>query len=79
MSDLADAWADLDHANEPLGWTVSRPSFDNERNEWVLSAFDPQSFGDAQKRRERRVSVPLEFGEVGAVREMARALHQVSR
>ncbi len=80
MSELNDAWAELERANVPLGWTVFRPSFQKERREWVLWAFDPREHPapGAKRWRERLVSVPVELGELGAVREMARVLQQVN-
>ena len=77
MSELEVAWAELMAVNAKLGWSVTRPSFDAERDRWVVWAFDARHPG-AQKRRERLVSVPVEYGEVGAIREMARVLVQVN-
>lgn len=40
VSDRQSAWDEL-HAALPPGWVVGRPSYHDERREWVLYAFDP--------------------------------------
>jgi hypothetical protein len=40
MSDLESAWDAL-LAVLPAGWYVGRPSYHEERDEWLLYAFDP--------------------------------------
>ncbi len=37
---LRDAWHGL-HAATPAGWYVGRPSYHDERQQWVQYAFDP--------------------------------------
>ncbi len=40
MTDLAAAWDAL-HEATPAGWYVGRPSYHDERREWLMYAFDP--------------------------------------
>jgi hypothetical protein len=81
MNDLEQAWAALDAANGKLHWTVFRPSYRRETNEWTLWAFDPTEHvpPGAKRTRERLVKVSGDVGEVGLIREMAGALSRVSR
>jgi|SRR5687768_7997484 len=44
MDEREQAWDEL-HAATPPGWYVGRPSYHNERNEWLLYAFDPVRAG----------------------------------
>jgi len=37
---LQEAWDAL-HAATPAGWFVGRPSYHDERREWLQYAFDP--------------------------------------
>ncbi len=80
MSELEEAWAALNAANQRLHWTVFRPARHRETNEWTLWAFDPNEHvpPGAKRARERLVRAPAEFGEVAVVREMARALEHLS-
>ena len=83
MTELDEAWAAVNAANQRLHWTVFRPSRHRETNEWTLWVFDPTEHvpPGAKRSRERYVRVPGELGELGevaVVREMARALGHVS-
>ncbi len=40
MPDLEAAWSAV-HEATPTGWYVGRPSYHDERREWVMYAFDP--------------------------------------
>ncbi len=35
-----EAWDEV-HAATPPGWFVGRPSYHDERDEWIMYAFDP--------------------------------------
>jgi hypothetical protein len=78
MSDLEEAWAELDAANG-LGWTVGRPSLhDEERGaeHWEQWAYDPREKPRAGKRlREWTAVAPT---EVDCVRAMAKRLREAS-
>ncbi len=37
---LERAWCDL-HEATPAGWYIGRPSYHDERREWLMYAFDP--------------------------------------
>jgi hypothetical protein len=76
MNELEDAWAALDAANNRLHWTIFRPAYHRDRNEWTLWAFDPREHvpPGAKRTHERLARVSGDLGEVGVVREMAGAL-----
>jgi hypothetical protein len=80
MSELFDAWTDLERANAQLRWTVFRPSVTRDGRHWTLWAFDPREKipPGAKRMHERLVLVPVDQGEIGAVREMASALGQLT-
>ena len=40
VASLEAAWNAI-HDAKPAGWYVGRPSYHNERREWVMYAFDP--------------------------------------
>jgi hypothetical protein len=40
VTDLEEAWDGL-LAVVPPGWYIGRPSYHDERDEWLLYAFDP--------------------------------------
>ena len=71
MTERADAWAKL-HAATPPGWWVGRPSYHNERRQWVMYAFDPSERAIVGVRQREWTAVGE--SEEAAVREMARCL-----
>ena len=63
------------HATLLPGWCVGRPSYHDERNEWVIYAFDPGERPRAGLRsREWHTAHPT---EIGVVHEMARCLREI--
>ena len=48
---MEDAW-DAVHEATPAGWYVGRPSYHDERREWVMYAYDPS------ERAEDRATEP---------------------
>ncbi len=71
---LRDAWQGL-HDATPSGWYVGRPSYHDERHEWVMYAFDPSERPKVGLRgREWTAVAPT---EEGVVREMARCLGEL--
>ena len=79
MTDLADAWAELDAANASLGWSVGRPSLHDDvrgsehREQW---AYDLRETAKVGKRSREWTAVGQT--EVECVREMARGLREIS-
>jgi hypothetical protein len=75
-SELEAAWDAL-LAATPTGWYVGRPSYHDERDEWLLYAFDPSERAvvaseepgvtavavERGRRRARDGSVPAELGD----------------
>jgi len=60
VSDGEQAWAELLEA-KPAGWYVGQPSYHNERQEWVLYAFDPSERAVAGvRKREWQALAPRE-------------------
>jgi hypothetical protein len=74
MDDREQAWDEL-LAAIPPGWSVGRPSYHDERREWLLYAFDP-SERPVVGLRSRQWTAIAE-SEVGVVREMARCLRAI--
>lgn len=74
--DLAAAWEQL-HAALPPGWAVGRPSYHQERREWLLYAWDPSEMPKVGKRS--REWTALAATEVGVVLEMARCLVEIGQ
>jgi hypothetical protein len=71
VSDLKDAWDAL-QAMTPSGCYVGKPSYHDERDEWLLYAFDPSERAVVGVRSREWTAVAST--EVGVVREMARCL-----
>lgn len=71
---LRDAWDEL-HAATPVGWHVGRPSYYDERREWVMYAYDPAERPRVGLRRRRWTAVAA---EEGVVLEMARCLREIA-
>ncbi len=68
-------WSAL-HDATPAGWHVGRPSFHNERREWVQYAFDPSERAVVGLRSREWTAVAE--SEEAAVREMAKTLRAIS-
>jgi hypothetical protein len=67
---LEAAWDAL-HAATPRGWYVGSPSYHDERNEWLMYAFDPAERAmDGIRKREWTAIAQT---EAGVVAEMANA------
>ncbi len=75
MTDLEDT-RDAVHAATPAGWYVGRPSYHDERREWVMYAYDPSERPRVGLRRRERTAVAAT--EEGAVLEMARCLREIA-
>ncbi len=73
MTDLQDAW-DETPRRHAAGWYVGQPSYHDERNEWVMYAFDPSERAVMGKRPEWTAVAPT---EEAVLREMARCLGEV--
>jgi hypothetical protein len=70
-----DPWDTL-HAATPSGWYVGTPSYYDERNEWLVYAFDPMEVAVVGVRmREWTAIAPT---EEAVVAEMARCLGEIS-
>jgi len=72
---LSAAWDAL-HAALPNGWAVGRPSFHDERREWVLYAYDHREAPRLGKRSREWTAIAAT--EAGVVTEMARCLLEIS-
>ncbi len=75
MTDLAAAWDAL-HEATPAGWHVGRPSYHDERREWLMYAFDPSERPKVGLRSREWTAVSQ--SEEGVVREMARCLREIA-
>ncbi len=73
-TDLEGAWAELQEAT-PAGWYVGRPSYQDERREWVLYAYDPSEQPKVGLRSQEWTGVAE--SEEAVVREMARCLGEI--
>jgi len=74
MTDL-EAARDAIHDATPAGWYVGRPSYHDERDEWVQYVFDPAERPKvALRSREWTAVAPT---EEAVVREMARCLREL--
>jgi hypothetical protein len=76
MTPLEEAWTAL-HESAPAGWQVGRPSYHDERREWVLYAFDPGE-RPVVGLRSREWTARAE-SEEAVVREMARCLREIGQ
>ena len=74
MTDLEDAWNAL-HDAAPAGWYIGRPSYHDERREWLMYAFDPTERPRVGLRSREWTAVGAT--EVEAVAEMARCLREI--
>ncbi|MDP8905504.1 MAG: hypothetical protein M3N29_09390 [Chloroflexota bacterium] len=63
------------HGATPAGWYVGRPSYHDERREWVMYAFDPAERAVVGKRKREWMAVAQT--EEGVVCEMARCLREI--
>ena len=72
---LRDAWQAL-HDATPSGWYVGRPSYHDERREWVMYAYDPAERPKVGLRRREWTSVAAT--EEGVLAEMARCLREIA-
>ncbi len=75
VSAMEDAW-DAVHEATPAGWYVGRPSYHDERREWVMYAFDPAERPRVGLRR--RESTAVAATEEGVLGEMARCLREIA-
>lgn len=73
---LRDAWQDL-HDATPAGWHVGRPSYHDERREWLQYAFDPSERPQIGLRSREWTAVG--DCEEGVVSEMARCLRELGQ
>ncbi len=71
VSDLEEAWNAV-HDATPKGWHVGRPSYHDERRQWVQYAFDPSERPRVGLRSREWTAVGATEAEV--VAEMARCL-----
>jgi len=69
-----EAWYSV-HDALPAGWYVGRPSYHDERREWVMYAFDPSERSKVGLRSREWTAVAAT--EEGMVREMARCLEEL--
>ncbi len=76
VSALEEAWNAV-HDATPAGWYVGRPSYHNERRQWVMYAFDPSERPNVGLRSREWTAVGA--SEVEVVREMARCLRELGR
>lgn len=72
---LEGAWNAL-LAVLPLGWYVGKPSYHDERNEWLLHAFDPSERAVVGVRSREWTAVAST--DEGVVLEMARCLREIA-
>ncbi len=68
MTDLEEVWSAV-HEDTPAGWYVGRPSYHDERREWVMYAFDPSERPRVGLRSREWAS--LAATEEGVLDEMA--------
>lgn len=68
------AWDDLNQVI-PDGWTIGRPSFHPERDEWLQCAFDPSERPKVGLRSREWTAVHPT--QIGVVREMARCPREI--
>ncbi len=74
MADLEAAWNAV-HDALPAGWYVGRPSYHDERREWVMYAFDPSERPVVGLRS--REWTAIGSSELEVVVEMARCLREI--
>ncbi len=71
-----EAWYSV-HDALPAGWYVGRPSYHDERREWVMYAFDPSERANVGLRSREWTAVAQ--SKEAVVREMARCLRELGR
>jgi hypothetical protein len=71
VSDLEAGWAAL-LAVTPTGWYIGRPRYHDERDEWLLYAFDPSERAVVGVKSREWMTVAAT--EMGVGQEMARCL-----
>ncbi len=76
MTDLEEPWNAV-HEDTPAGWYVGRPSYHDERREWVMNAFDPSERPVVGLRSREWTAVGASEREV--LVEMARCLRELGR
>jgi hypothetical protein len=63
-------------AATPPGWYVGKPSFHDERHEWVMYAFDPSERAvEGRRKREWTAIAPT---EEGVIRSMAYCMREIA-
>jgi hypothetical protein len=72
--DIASAWAAV-HDATPPNWYVGRPSYHDERHEWVMYAFDQRERPSVGVRSREWTAVAAT--EVEVLLEMARCLREL--
>lgn len=70
-----EAWYSV-HDALPAGWYVGRPSYHDERREWLMYAYDPSERPMVGLRSREWTAVA--WTEEGVVREMARCLREIA-
>ncbi len=70
-----DAWYSV-HDALPAGWYIGRPSYHDERREWVMYAYDPAERPRVGLRRREWTAVAAT--EEGVLGEMARCLREIA-
>ena len=74
---MEEAWSEVLDATPP-GWYVGKPSYHDERREWVQYAYDPAERPKVGLRsREWTAVATSEESEEGVVRGMARCLREI--
>jgi hypothetical protein len=74
VADLAAAWDEL-HDATPVGWHVGRPSYHDERRQWIMYAYDSSERPRVGLRSREWTAVGATEAEVEA--EMARCLREI--
>ena len=75
MTDLEDT-RDAVHAATPAGWYVGRPTYHDDRREWLMYAYDPSERPTVGLRSREWTAVAAT--EEGVMRERARCLREIS-
>ncbi len=72
---MEEAWNAV-HDATPAGWHVGRPSYHDERREWIQYAFDPSERPRVGVRSREWTAIGPSEAEV--IREMARCLREIA-
>ena len=75
MTELQNAWNAV-HEATPAGWHVGRPTYYDERRQWVQYAFDPSERPSVGLRSREWTAVGAT--ELEVVVEMARCLREIN-